>query len=209
MSYFVECPRCEAIITAEIRGEIQDGPDDNGDVRLVTLVQCSKCEYPLLAFRDYVGSDDEGNSLWSDPERLWPLPPMRLSGRIPSEIRGSLEEAYKCFRCTAHTASVVMSGRALEGLCRHFYPSGTERNLMLAAGLKKLYEDKIIDTRLYEWGEALTEDRNLAAHPSGIHFKRDDAEAVFKFTNSICEYVFVLTEDFKDYMKRRMTRLRL
>jgi hypothetical protein len=77
---------------------------------------------------------------------------------------------------------------------------------MLGLGLKKLYDDKIIDMRLYEWGQALTEDRNLAAHPSGVRFTHDDAADVFKFTNGICEYVFVLSNDFKEYMERRKDR---
>jgi hypothetical protein len=74
---------------------------------------------------------------------------------------------------------------------------------MLGAGLQKLYDAAVIDTRLYEWGKALAKERNLAAHASGTHYKREDAEDIFKFSTSICEYVFVLSEQFKDFMKRR------
>jgi hypothetical protein len=95
-----------------------------------------------------------------------------------------------------------MSGRALEAIGRHFNPNET-KPLMLAAGLQKLYEAKVIDSRLHEWGRALAQERNLAAHASGTHFKREDAEDIFKFSTSICEYVFVLSRQFEDFMKRR------
>jgi hypothetical protein len=71
------------------------------------------------------------------------------------------------------------------------------------AGLQKLYDAQLIDSRLYEWGKALAQERNLAAHASGTHFNREDAEDIFKFSSSICEYVFVLSEQFSDFMKRR------
>lgn len=208
MAYLIECPQCEAVVNAEVRGQIQEGPtDEGGGPWLVTLAECPQCQKPVVGFQEYI-SDEDGNISWTDPARLWPFPPVSISLRIPTEIRISLEEAQKCLRCQAHTASVVMSGRALEGVGRHFYPSDTGKGPMLGAGLKKLYEDKIIDTRLYEWGKTLTEDRNLAAHPSGIHLTRDDAADVFKFASSICEYVFVLSKDFEEYMERRTRRLR-
>ena len=139
-----------------------------------------------------------------DPQRLWPEPP-RSFWRIPSEIRESLKEADRCLKCGANTASVGMSGRALEAIGRHFNPK-QKKPLMLAAGLQKLHEEEIIDSRLLEWGKALAQDRNLAAHASGTHFSPEDAEDIFKFTMNICEYVFVLSEQFKEYMKRRSQR---
>jgi len=51
-------------------------------------------------------------------------------------------------------------------------------------------------------GLALHSDRNLAAHPSGTNFKRQDAQDIFKFANNICEYIFVLAADFDDFEKR-------
>jgi hypothetical protein len=50
-----------------------------------------------------------------------------------------------------------MSGRALEAIGRHFNPNEA-KSLMLAAGLLKLYEAKVIDSRLYEWGDCRRED---------------------------------------------------
>jgi hypothetical protein len=79
-----------------------------------------------------------------------------MSGQIPHGIRDSLEEAYKCLRCKAYTASVGMCGRALEAIGRHFYPN-EPKPLMLGAGLQKLYDAKIIDSRLHDWGKALTQ----------------------------------------------------
>jgi len=99
-----------------------------------------------------------------------------------------------------------MSGRALDAIGRHFYPpTETSRPLMLKQALEKLAKDEIIDGRLYKWGLALHKDRNLAAHPSDTHFKREDARDVFKFSN-ICEYIFVLSAEFEAFERRRAAR---
>ena len=143
-----------------------------------------------------------GELAWTEPERVWPSPPASISGQIPPEIRKALEEAHRCLKCKAYTASVGMSGRALEAVGRHFNPNEA-KPLMLGAGLQRLFEAKVIDSRLHEWGKVLAQERNLAAHASGAHFKREDAEDIFKFSMNICEYVFVLSEQFKDFMKRR------
>lgn len=52
----------------------------------------------------------------------------------------------------------------------------------------------------------LKENRNLAAHASDQAFDRDDAEDLFDFAIAICEYVFVLTERFDAFKKRRQNK---
>jgi hypothetical protein len=87
---------------------------------------------------------------YDEPNRVWPAPPLNLSWSNPSEIRNSLGEAYVCLKAKAYTASVVMSGRALEGIGRHFFPPADDdkRHLMLGAGLEKLRDEGKIDARL-------------------------------------------------------------
>ncbi|MDQ2843976.1 MAG: DUF4145 domain-containing protein, partial [Acidobacteriota bacterium] len=104
--------------------------------------------------------------------------------------------------------SVDIASRALEGIGRHFFPpeDDEKQHLMLGAGLKKLRDGGKIDSRLFEWGTELADDRNWAAHPSGTKFNREDAEDVFKFTQSICEYIFVLTYEFEAFRKRKQQR---
>jgi HEPN domain-containing protein len=114
-------------------------------------------------------------------------------------IRSSLEEARLCFKAGAYSASAVMAGRALEGVCRHF---GTKSSY-LGSGIKELRENGIIDARLAAWARELQRARNLSAHASCERVSKRDAEDLLQFVEAIGEYVFVLTAKFESYMARR------
>jgi hypothetical protein len=119
---------------------------------LVTLTSCPKCGDALVSSQEAYGQTKDGYR-WSEPSRVWPSPPAFISLDIPDEIRETLLEADKCLSCKAYTASVGMSGRALEAVGRHFCPDQAQ-SLMLAAGLKRLNEEKIIDS-FFTTGERL------------------------------------------------------
>jgi hypothetical protein len=122
-----------------------------------------------------------------------------LSPSIPAKIRDSLEEADKCIRSGAFTAAVAMTGRALEAMCRHF---GTKSDV-LAGGLKELLDREIIDKRLFQWGDELRINRNLAAHATGERFHGWHAGSLFTFALAICNYVFVLNEQFAEFLEHK------
>jgi hypothetical protein len=92
-----------------------------------------------------------------------------------------------------------MCGRALEGVCVHF----KTKNTILYAGLKELRDTKVIDERLFTWGDELRKVRNLGAHASTEKVPKDDAKDVLNFLHAICDYVFVLSRRFDSFMKRR------
>lgn len=155
MGYYVECARCEVEVSAEALAEIdfQSGEE----FTKATLAKCPKCGYPIVGVQEWFQAytmDELAHSDFTAPTRVWPSPPLHLSFSIPNEIRNSLSEAALCLKAKAFTASVVMSGRALEGIGRHFFPpeDDAKRHLMLGAGLKKLLDTGKIDQRLYEWG---------------------------------------------------------
>jgi len=91
-----------------------------------------------------------------------------------------------------------MCGRAVEALCKDKVESKT-----LADGLKKLRTNKIIDEKLFEWGEALRRERNIGAHAGEDEISRQDARDVFDFAVAISEYVYVLDEKYKAYLARK------
>lgn len=187
---------------ATLKGEVVEPSDDNGGPWKISLAQCPRCSSALVGAQESDFFDD-----WERATRVWPSPPLQLNPKIPRSIRESLEEAHKCLGARSYAATVMMSGRALEAIGRHFYPpTKGGRPLMLKQALDKLAKDEIIDGRLYKWGLALHKDRNLAAHPSDTHFKRADARDVFKFSNNICEYIFVLSAEFEAFEKRRAAR---
>ncbi|HXQ21174.1 MAG TPA: DUF4145 domain-containing protein, partial [Candidatus Acidoferrales bacterium] len=103
------------------------------------------------------GEDDQG---WGNTTRLWPSPKRYLAWSIPKGVRQSLEEAEKCLGVGAWIACVAMSGRALEGICRHFKTMSP----YLGGGLEELKQREIIDSRLLRWSQELQRHRNIAAH---------------------------------------------
>jgi hypothetical protein len=136
---------------------------------------------------------------WSPLNRLWPEQEGHVDWDIPPIARNSLIEARLCYKAKAYAASVVMSGRTLEGVCKYH----ATKNENLALGLKELKEKGIIDDRLFKWGEELRKHRNIGAHATDEKISKEDARDLLDFVNAICEYVFVLTEKFNKFMGRK------
>jgi Domain of unknown function (DUF4145) len=203
----LDCPFCRIRVRAEVAAALEHGGgEDEPPAISVALARCPSCGHPLVGYEQDCGYEHSFGSMrqvWSDPMRVWPRPKVNLSGSIPEKIAASLNEAQTCLAAGAYTASVAMTGRALEAIGRHFHTKGKADRLMLAEGLDELHNSQIIDKRLYEWGKELKENRNLAAHASDQAFDRDDAEDLFNFATAICEYVFVLSEKFADFKKRQ------
>ena len=198
----IDCPNCHARATGAVCGEAYEQLSQTEQAR-VLLLRCPTCYKVMVGRQEMIdsGGFDEP-ATWTDAVRVWPAPASDVSGCVPELIRGSLEESDRCLRAGAFTASVVMTGRALEALCRHY----ETKNQNLGYGLKELLEREIIDKRLFEWGEALRVHRNLAAHATGEKFSHDEARDLFQFGTAICDYVFVLTEKFQQFMKRKQQK---
>ncbi len=195
----VECSYCQARVDAKVIAQHIDPPDDEvGLIYRVTLLSCPTCHNSLVAGQ-YKDPDDQD---WNLPTRIWPSPEEHLSLYIPSVVRSSMEEARKCFKAGAYSACAVMCGRALEGICRHY----KTKSEYLSGGLKDLLDQGVIDGRLFKWSEALRASRNVAAHVTGGTMTEDDARDLLLFATAICEYVFVLSTQFDEFMKRESER---
>lgn len=215
MPIVAHCPNCNALVHGKELGTFERGYDPEIDeypwnnYRLI-LLQCMMCEEPLLIQQDCTAEyieDGEEITEWGAAQRLWPpvSEPLSIMEKFPPSIRFSISEARRCLSGNAYTASVAMTGRALEAVARYFHKGTKPEKLMLSAGIDELHKNKVIDDRLYEWGKELHLNRNLAAHDSGQKFEQADAEDLFNFAVSICEYVFVLSVRFETFKKRRQS----
>ncbi len=164
----------------------------------VTLVECPYCKEATVLRQFQMLNND-----WMEPYRIWPDPDRSPFEPIPETVRSSLQEARRCLSSGAYTASVAMTGRALEAIARHFHPGPDPSHLMLGPGLVELHDKKIIDDRLFQWGKELHEHRNLAAHASGRTFTRIDAQDLLDFALAICDYVFILQAKYEAFMSRK------
>ena len=194
----IDCPYCDSKVDAQEKGHVELDLDVAGVPSKISLLACKVCSNPLLGYTELVqiGHDDwEYGRL----ERYWPKPEGDIDGEIPEIARVSLIEAQVCFKAKAYSACAVMCGRAIEGVCQHH----DAKAKTLAAGLKSLKEKEIIDSRIFEWGEALRAARNLGAHASTDKVSKDDAKDLLDFSTAICEYVFVLNAKFERFKARQ------
>ena len=194
----VECSKCEAKVDCHERGDVQIDIEHTGIPTRYVLLECKVCSGAILGITELIQTGSDTYE-WDSASRIWPSSDDAIDWTIPEIARDSLLEAQICFKAKAYQACAVMCGRAIEGLCKHH----DDKVKTLAAGLKKLKDDGVIDERIFNWGEALRENRNLGAHASTMKVAKEDARDLLDFGIAICEYVFVLNEKFKRFQDRR------
>lgn len=196
----VDCPFCEVRMAAPVQAAVVEhieGANSPIDCR-IALTKCLECGSALVV-RQHQRDVDYDHWEWSVAVRVWPEPARSSHATIPPIVQVSLDEADRCHRAGAHTACAVMCGRALEGVC---VDKGVKSTL-LAKGLKELRDSGLIDQRLFEWGDALREVRNLAAHATGEKIGKADSTDLLQFVTAICDYIYVLTARFDAFKERR------
>jgi len=194
----IECHYCESKVDGKILGENKSCETDDSPSFKVSLLECPVCKNVILAGQElYQTGPNEYE--WSDATRLWPEPERHLNWILPDLVRSSLEEAEKCYKTKAYNACAVMCGKALESICSEY----KTKNKVLVGGLRELLDKQIIDKKIYEWGEALRKHRNIGAHVTVEKISKEDAKDLLDFANAICNYVFILTDKFEKFMKRK------
>jgi len=195
----IECHRCEAKVDGVVIGEHKEPFDPaKGPPFKAVLLKCPACGEALLGGSDHYQTGPD-TSEWSELTRLWPHQESNIHWEIPAIARNSLVEARKCYKAKVYDACAVMSGRTLEGVCKHY--KTTSKNLY--SRLKELKDNRIIDERLYQWSEELRKHRNMGAHARVEKISKEDAKDLLDFAQAFCDYVFVLNAKFNRFMERK------
>jgi DNA-directed RNA polymerase subunit RPC12/RpoP len=194
---FISCPYCRARVQASVLAEREYPGDDESEPSKYQFIECTHCSTVMLG-RAEMEEDEEFGRGWGDLDRKWPLPDAQLHANIPQSVRLSLQEAQRCFANNAFMACAVMCGRAIEGLSKD-----KTKARYLGEGLKRMKAAKTIDDKLFEWGEALRNERNIGAHAGEATVSYQTANDVLDFSLAITEYVYVLDEKFKSYKARK------
>jgi hypothetical protein len=189
----VECANCEAIVDAEYIAEYVDADDDADMAGKYTFLKCPKCSRPFLMLQV-----DDGSG-WDEPRRLFPPIELGVSPAIPSVLRSAYDETRACFRAKAYTATAIMCRKILEGIA----DQNKIKVKNLASALKEMKDKGIIESRLYEWADALRISGNEAAHGVNSKISPQDAKDILEFTHAILEYVFTFQEQFEQFRKRQ------
>lgn len=187
----VECQECEAVVDGEVIASYEHYEEGSDVTGKYSFLKCPRCARPFIMVQV-----DEGSG-WDTPERIYP--PRSISLAIPFPIILAYQEAQTCFRAKAYTATAIMCRKALEGIAEEH--KVTVRNL--ASALKEMRDKGIIESRLYEWADALRISGNEAAHGVNVTISQQDAKDILEFTNALLEYVFTFQDRFERFKKRR------
>lgn len=193
----IECSYCEVRVFGKVIAEHVTRDPDVPYVSYVQLMECPRCNNTLIGGYDNFPDEDPENT--NEVVRLWPNQEIFSPLDIPEICRVSIVEAKLCYKAKAFSATAVMCGRVLEGICKHH--GTTSKNLF--TGIKELREKKIIDERIYLWSEQLRHHRNIGAHASEEKVTKEDARDLLEFVIAICDYVFVLTKKFEEFVSRK------
>jgi hypothetical protein len=194
------CPHCELPALASIQGVATWSGRDRATGQPINppteyaLVQCSQCDQVSVQAREDFGGGFDDDT----PAIVYPAP-RQLNWNVPIPLRREFEEAQVCFSAKAYEATAVMVRRVLEGTCKE---NGVAERV-LAASLKKLQENGLIDSTIGEWANALRLVGNEGAHYTGKQVSRVDAEDALAFAEALLDHIYVLRQRFEEFAKRR------
>jgi Domain of unknown function (DUF4145) len=193
--YVIQCRKCNTRTLGEpITRTLSDHVDNPFEDNWYIVVSCKMC-YSVHLIR-------QPKSAIYDPRKnvvLWPQPDSEANAAIPEALRLEHLEARRCFRNGAFTATVVMVRRTLEGVCVEHGINDTP----LVKALKRMQDTGLIEGRLVEWAQALRVLGNEAAHFTGTRVALEDAQDALALAEAILNYMYVFTEQFNEFMKRR------
>jgi hypothetical protein len=200
---FTDCPWCNNRVDAFEAGRHErDASNDEPETR-TRLLACPVCGNAHLILEVRTGGecpdpafDEDDEGFWW-PRRIYPDNFIPFMPEVPKQVLEYLAEAEKCLRAGSEDACAVMTGRAVEAVCRHFGAGGS-----LWPALAELHDRKIIDGRLLNWGKIIKDERNKAAHAGGEPVSHTTAHDLLDFAVAICQYVFVLQAKYERLVDR-------
>jgi len=121
---------------------------------------------------------------------------------IPEDVRVPLSEALICFQLNLLASSLLMSTRAIEMAIGHIFRDEEVASLNISQGLQRSRDKNLIDTRLFEWGTAVSK----LCHPAPHHLREvavEDAQDTLMFASRFIDSLYVLPLDVAAFRKRR------
>lgn len=193
-----DCPKCNQYVEVTESGGYEYPASQEGLGGRFLLVSCQLCRRPIVICQENIGNMADGD-IWSQPIRVFPEDDNFINPDWPIEIQWAYQEAVGCLKAHSYTATVIMCRKIIDGLCT--LQGVKDKNL--DRSLKKLRDNGVIDTRLYDWATALRLSGNEAAHDLSVTFDRVDANDLLDLTSAILEYIYSFTQKYHQFMDRR------
>ena len=190
----LECKNCSAKVDAILLANYETKEEGSGLPLKYSFLRCPQCAEPFLAYQiDYELFG------WDEGVRLFPPQEKQIYPKLPEPIKNSYNEALSSFKAKAYTACTIMCRKTLEGICSVHGVKAKN----LAAAIKEMKTKGIIESRLFEWAEALRISGNSAAHDVDATISMQDAKDILEFTNALLEYIFTFKDKFNEFISRR------
>lgn len=180
------------------------------------LAECLRCGGPLLVGWQSGVDLNEAEPDLMDCVQLYPptagsyppTPIFVIPPGCPARVRQWLLEADAC-RFTSSAASVVLTRKAIEGVCADQGFTGN-----LSRSLRAMLEVGSIDARLWSWSDLLRRVGNEGAHDLDNAVSSEDAEDALWFAGELIHQTYVVQPRFETFSRRRsanadQARLRL
>lgn len=158
------------------------------------LFECPVCEEFHL-FHVHMNSEEPypvDYDPYEDGKVLYPISEKVKLHRLPSNIRSAYESALKVQNID-NTVCVMALRRTLEMVCKD---KGAV-NGQLHQKLNELQQKGTLPPLMGDISKVIKDFGNMAAHGDPVTFNKHMVESMFRFTNKILEYVYILPKEMK------------
>ncbi|MGG3663611.1 DUF4145 domain-containing protein [Bacillus gobiensis] len=134
----------------------------------------------------------EGDDIYEDGRVLYPETEMINVFALPRNIKSAYESAFKV-KNIDNTVCVMALRRTLEMVCKD---KGAIKG-QLHQKLNQLQQQGILPPLMGDISKVIKEFGNMAAHGDQVNFDKYMVNSLFRFTNKILEYVYILPREMK------------
>ncbi|MGG3573251.1 DUF4145 domain-containing protein [Bacillus gobiensis] len=124
---------------------------------------------------------------------LFPITEKVFVFRLPSNVRSAYESALKV-KNIDDTVCVIALRRTLEMVCKD---KGAVKG-QLHQKLNQLQQQGILPPLMGDISRVIKDFGNMAAHGDQVNFNKTMLDSMFRFTNKILEYVYILPKQMED-----------
>ncbi|MEH7504929.1 DUF4145 domain-containing protein [Neobacillus drentensis] len=159
------------------------------------VFECPVCENYHMYYTHWNTEDthfDDDFNIYDDGKVLFPVTETVTLYRLPKSVKSAYESAFKVKNIDYY--SCVMSlRRTLEMVCKD---KGAV-NGQLHQKLNQLQQQGILPPLMGDISKVIKDFGNMAAHGDQVEFDRYLVDSMFRLTNKILEFVYILPKEIE------------
>lgn len=194
------CPHCgnktlmNLLNKFEKDTRIPYGNEEAQFVDIFEVFECPVCQGFHLYYTNWSSEESypENYDIYEDGEVLFPASERVSLYRLPKNIKNAYESALKV-KNIDDTVCLLALRRTLEMVCKD---KGAVKG-QLHQKLNQLQQQGILPPLMGDISKVIKDFGNMAAHGDQVDFNSHMVDGMFRFTNKILEYVYILPREMK------------